>query len=110
MLVLEQDYSQLPIEIRDRVYNWGYLTDTNAGSALALGYGSLYNHSDSPNLRYVADDQHKCMHYVARRAISAGEQLTIHYDQADGEHKAIERDWFSHHDIEQADIDGRSDD
>lgn len=47
--------------------------------ALALGYGSLYNHSFSPNAKYecVAPD---AIEYRCIRPIAAGEEVCINYN------------------------------
>lgn len=47
--------------------------------ALALGYGSIYNHSFSPNARYrcVAPD---AIEYLCIRPIAAGDEITINYN------------------------------
>jgi uncharacterized protein len=54
------------------------LGDESGGSALLLGYGSLYNHSEEPNAEYVveSDDAYS---FVALRDIAGGEQITITY-------------------------------
>ncbi len=50
--------------------------------ALALGYGSLYNHSYSPNARY--DDAGKQIkEFMALRDIQPGEEITINYNGAE---------------------------
>ncbi len=54
------------------------LGDDSGGSALLLGYGSLYNHSEEPNAEYVADAA-DAYSFVALRDIAAGEQITISY-------------------------------
>jgi len=56
------------------------LGDDSDGSALMLGYGSLYNHSEDPNAEYVhqADDEYA---FVALHDISAGEEITISYSE-----------------------------
>ena len=47
--------------------------------ALALGYGSLYNHSYEPNARY--DDVGRSTKvYTAIRDIAAGEEITVNYN------------------------------
>lgn len=47
--------------------------------ALALGYGSLYNHSYKPNARY--DDQgQRTKVFTALRDIEAGEEITVNYN------------------------------
>jgi len=54
--------------------------------ALALGYGSLYNHSYKPNARY--DDVGRMTKvFSAVRDIAAGEEITVNYngDPEDGD-------------------------
>ena len=47
--------------------------------ALALGYGSLYNHSYKPNARY--DDVGQLTKvFTALRDIAAGEEVTVNYN------------------------------
>ena len=48
-------------------------------SALALGYCSLYNHSDTPNVTYEVDKHTNCMVFKAERDIRSGEQFFVHY-------------------------------
>jgi uncharacterized protein len=58
------------------VFNW--LPTKRDYVALCLGYGSIYNHSDTPSAEY---EKHPpdIMHFVARRDIKAGEEITINY-------------------------------
>ncbi len=53
--------------------------------AIALGYGSLYNHANEPNATYGYDSDRRLIIFTARRAITAGEEITIPYGN----------DWFS---------------
>jgi uncharacterized protein len=46
--------------------------------AVALGYGSLYNHSYTPNAVY--SDRDMMIFYRALRNISAGEEITVNYN------------------------------
>jgi len=48
-------------------------------SALALGYGSLYNHSKSPNADYSSDTESKEIVIYARKKIKKDEQIFINY-------------------------------
>ena len=56
------------------VYEWEH------GYALALGYGSLYNHSHRPTARYEMAYDEDEIHVVARRRIKTGEEITISYN------------------------------
>ena len=57
-----------------------YVYEWEEGYALALGYGSLYNHSHQPAARYEMDYDHDEIHVVARRRIKRGEEITISYN------------------------------
>ena len=58
--------------------DYAYVWDDNR-VAIALGYGSLYNHSYTPNAQYVDDDP--CLkRYVALRDIQPYEEITINYN------------------------------
>ena len=69
----------------------GYYFAWNEGAAIALGYGSLYNHSWSPNAEYHADDDTAAIVYSALRTIEAGEEITVNYC---GDPAAVGELWF----------------
>lgn len=71
--------------LSEYVFAWGKKT-----VALALGYGSLYNHSYKPNARYEDDGQQTKV-YIAIRHIEAGEEITINYN---GEPRSKAPLWF----------------
>ena len=52
---------------------------TDEHCAVALGYGSLYNHSWDPNARYDHDHDRDLVSYTALRRIEPGEEVTINY-------------------------------
>ena len=58
--------------------------------ALALGFGSLYNHSYRPNARYD-DVGPRTKQFTALRRIEPGEEITINYHGEPGCRKAA---WF----------------
>lgn len=58
-------------------FEWG--EDCNE-AAIALGYGSLYNHSYTPNARYEFREGEERLEFLALRAIEAGEEITINYN------------------------------
>ncbi|KDQ20811.1 hypothetical protein BOTBODRAFT_86667, partial [Botryobasidium botryosum FD-172 SS1] len=48
--------------------------------ALALGLGSIFNHSsDQPNVTFVLDHQNLAIRYTTARAIQPDEELNIFY-------------------------------
>ena len=53
--------------------------------AIALGYGSLYNHSYTPNAHYRDVGRHS-KEFLAIRDIAVGEEITVNYngDPEDG--------------------------
>ena len=55
-------------------FNWGKGT-----VALALGYGSMYNHSFRPNAKYE-DVGRQTKEFIALRQIDLGEEITINYN------------------------------
>jgi len=46
---------------------------------LVLGYGSLYKHSETPNVEYAYNRANRQMYFMAARTIQAHEELTINY-------------------------------
>lgn len=56
-------------------FNDGY----KKGTALALGLGSLFNHSKNRNITYKNDLKNKTINFIATRDIKKGEQLFINY-------------------------------
>src|SRR5437016_3307148 len=61
IVVFDPPFRQLPEPFRLRVVDWGHLAGTKPCSALALGYGSLYNTADPANLQYSADKDKNLM-------------------------------------------------
>ncbi len=65
------------------VFEWG-----RGRLALALGYGSLYNHSYRPNARY-ADLADRTKLFTAIRDIAAGEEITVNYNGEPGDRTPV---------------------
>ncbi|MCE7793900.1 SET domain-containing protein [Salipaludibacillus sp. CUR1] len=57
----------------DYFFQWG------REGAVALGYGSLYNHSYKPNAVFILNREKSCITFVALRDIAHGEEVTINY-------------------------------
>ena len=67
----------------------GYVFEWGRGKlALALGYGSLYNHSYRPNARYV-DLAGRTKLFTALRDIAAGEEITVNYNGEAGDETPV---------------------
>ncbi len=56
-----------------------YFTWEHDGVALALGFGSLYNHSWRPNAAYDHDYEAGVVRYYAVRPIARDDEITINY-------------------------------
>ncbi len=60
----------------DHVMQW-----PNAQYALALGYGTIYNHSNNPNslCRQIHNEKIPRVEFIAKRDIQPGEEILYHY-------------------------------
>jgi SET domain-containing protein len=69
------------------VFNW---PDTSEDTyvALALGYGSLYNHSEKPNATYDVELP-DLLCFEALSNIQAGDEILINYRGLDGEPRPL---------------------
>lgn len=86
-----------PDALRDRVFGFPGMAGLEDAAALALGYGSLYNHANPANMGYHALDDGSAIVFTAARDIAAGEELTINYDREPGdadEVRSTESRWF----------------
>jgi SET domain-containing protein len=83
----------LPVEEVRNATHWtglaGYCFQWGQGTlALALGYGSLYNHSYHPNARYD-DASGPTKIFTALRDIAAGEEITVNYNGGPEDHSPV---------------------
>lgn len=60
--------------------------------AIALGYGSLYNHASVPNAEYGMDYEQLTIDVFCIRDIAAGEEITIDYISGGNERSEL---WFA---------------
>lgn len=74
------------------VYPWR----STRGAAVALGYGSIYNHSFEPNADWKQDFRSNSMTYRAIKTIKKGEEITVNYNGEPDDDTPI--DWFAFHD------------
>lgn len=61
--------------LKDYYFNWG-----NGCVALAMGYGSLYNHASDPNAEFLCHPPSQSIRFTAVRRIVKGEEILIDYD------------------------------
>jgi uncharacterized protein len=63
------------------LYNYYFFWGENEKeNAVALGYGSLYNHSFQPNAHYFPDFEGRTITFEALCDIEAGEEITVNYN------------------------------
>ena len=58
---------------------------------VALGFGSIYNHTDSPNATYKEHERELTIDFIARRDIQKGEEITVNYVQGKNNKNPL---WF----------------
>lgn len=62
--------------LHDYYFDWG---QDGSQLAIALGYGSLYNHDAAANLDFEPDYQQQVIRFTTNRDIEDGTELTIDY-------------------------------
>lgn len=67
--------------LHDYYFGWG---EDGQQAAIVLGYGSLYNHSFTPNAEHRKNFAAGTMLIVAVRSIVAGEEIFIRYETGKG--------------------------
>lgn len=72
------------------IFNFGP-TAAEEHAAIALGYGSLYNHSYTPNAKYIKSWDEQVIRFVALREIQPGEEITVNYNGSAEDQAPI---WF----------------
>ncbi len=70
------------------IYPWR----STRSAALALGYGSIYNHSYEPNADWKQNFKTMSMVYRAVKPIKKGEEITVNYNGEPDDKTPI--DWF----------------
>jgi SET domain-containing protein len=73
--ILKGDVTPLLIDYR---FNWPQGVEWEE-QVVALGFGSLYNHSNDPNAVWISSDVRKCFIFYATRDIKEGEEIFVWY-------------------------------
>lgn len=79
--------------IKQTKLNFYYFEYNSKFIAMALGYGSLYNHSYRPNAKYVFNYKKKLIRIYSLRVIKADEEILINYNY-DPEDKTSLKKWY----------------
>jgi SET domain-containing protein len=81
--------------LRTYDFDWQVLAKTKTpATAIAAGYGGMYNHADPANMIYRADPVAVTLIFTAVRDISRDEQLTINYNARGGGPVWHDDNWF----------------
>lgn len=91
----------LPIPANERellqqteIVNYYFLWGRNRKqAALALGFGSIYNHSLNPNARYRKRISVNRIDFIARREIKSGEEITVNYNGDPADNTPLKYAW-----------------
>ncbi len=75
--------------LHDYYFAWG---EDRSACAIALGFGSLYNHSADANADFILDFNARTIEIICVRDIEAGEEIFINYH---GEPSSSKATWFS---------------
>lgn len=70
------------------IYPWR----STRSASVVLGYGSIFNHSFSPNADWKQNFKTDCMVYRAIKPIKKGEEITVNYNGEPDDLTPI--DWF----------------
>lgn len=74
--------------LHDYYFLWGDKLDD---CAIALGYGSMYNHELNPNANFILDLENMTIDIEAIQDIAAGEEITLNYHGEPGDESEV---WF----------------
>jgi uncharacterized protein len=80
------DHRISQFDIGNYVFEW-----KDGNSAIALGFGSFYNHSYLPNAVYNLNYGDSVIEFVALKKINEGSEITVNYNGSPDDHSSL---WF----------------
>lgn len=84
--------SELPVIHRTVLHDYYFLWGEDMEScAIALGFGSIYNHAVHPNANFILDLEEETIDIEAIQDIPAGSEITINYHGEPGDEGGL---WF----------------
>ena len=84
----EETESLTKTNLANYYFAWG---GTGDDAAIALGYGSLYNHARDPNAMYVKKYDERLIAFFAIKDINPNEEITVNYHGGFGDRSDT---WF----------------
>jgi len=97
VIVIENEATEILRQTLLRTYDfdWRVLARTqHQATAIAGGYGGMYNHSNPANMIYRADPTAGSLVFTAARDIGRDEELTINYNARGGGAVSHDDNWF----------------
>lgn len=71
-----------------------YFGKTKEKLAMALGFGSIYNHSDNPNIKYRVKSKEETIEFTATKTIKRNEEMTFNYSDNQNSKNKKKPLWF----------------
>ncbi len=84
IFLTKEDY---PLAKQTTLLRYYFLNELEDRSAVALGYGSLYNHSYEPNATYKKRLEDGFIDFYAIKDIQPDEEITVNYWYGDPDNK-----------------------
>jgi len=77
---------------KTKLHDYYYLWDAKEGSsAIVLGFGFIYNHSENPNAEFELLHESQEVKFIALEQINAGTEITTNYIASQNEGYSL---WF----------------
>jgi hypothetical protein len=79
VLSLPLNYGETSALLIDYRFNWPSGVMEWQEQVVALGFGSLYNHSENANAYWYSDNENRTFKFVSNRIIKQGEEIFVWY-------------------------------
>jgi SET domain-containing protein len=79
ILSLPMSFGETSSLLIDYRFNWPSGVNEWVEQVVALGFGSLYNHSESPNAYWYSNYEKRTFSFVSTRDIEPGEEIFVWY-------------------------------
>ena len=87
LIIPQKDINHLKSTVLNNYYFcWGRSQDQ---AAIALGLGSIYNHSYTPNALYRVCEDEEIIEFIAIKKILANQEITINYNGTPNDQSAL---------------------